>query len=157
MRRWGGLLYLWLLSQLFGFSVTSHVLSHDVVSNDQPVQDIQKRSPILGIWYGPRRSRNQMPTTTTPAPKAIDPEKLKAELRELNLTIRKLQWWEMTLIRKFGERFHDDQSGLTDNPVWQKVRKFFPFNLKIKKKFFVGDAITKRDWNPNESLRGKSQ
>ena len=113
--RWGGLC-VFLLFQLFGLSVTNPLIRD--VTNDQPIKDTNKRSPILAIWHELRRTQNPPPTTTTPAPKAIDPVKLKKDLKELNLTIRKLRLvWEMSLIW----RFKANKNGLSENRVWKKV------------------------------------
>ena len=38
------------------------------------------------------------------------------------MTIRKLQMWEATLIRKYADRFKANKESLTENPIWQKVR-----------------------------------
>ena len=109
--RWGGLC-IFLLFQSFGLSVTSPLI-RDVIANDQPIKDTRKRSPILAIWPELRRTQ-----TPSPTPKSPDPVKLKAELRELNLTIRRLQLvWEMNLIW----RFKTNKNGWSENRARKKV------------------------------------
>ena len=50
-------------------------------------------------------------------------DKNEVEIIDLNMTIRKLQMWDATLIRKYADRFKANKESLTENPIWQKVRK----------------------------------
>ena len=49
------------------------------------------------------------------------------------MTIRKLQMWEATLIRKYADRFKANKESLTENPIWQKVRSQKIKNRRIFK------------------------
>ena len=49
-------------------------------------------------------------------------DKNELEIIDLNMTIRKLQMWDATLIRKYADRFKANKESLTENPIWQKVR-----------------------------------
>ena len=55
------------------------------------------------------------------------------DINDLNMTIRKLQMWEATLIRKYADRFKANKESLTENPIWQKVRSQKIKNRRIFK------------------------
>ena len=55
------------------------------------------------------------------------------DINDLNMTIRKLQMWEATLIRKYADRFKANKESLTEHPIWQKVRSQKIKNRRILK------------------------
>ena len=157
---WGSLWVLALL-QVIGFSLAfrdeqflmdqNYPMVNEELTSRGLLLNRNKRTPVLGIWYKPRRSRTKLENTRSTKPytatstmeEKVEPkgniqfwilymtpfkifvplDKNEVEIIDLNMTIRKLQMWDATLIRKYADRFKANKESLTENPIWQKVRK----------------------------------
>lgn len=191
---WGSLWVLALL-QVIGFSLAfrdeqflmdqNHPMINEELTSRGLLLNRNKRTPVLGIWYKPRRSRTKLENTRSTKPytatstmeEKVEPkgniqfwilymtpskifvplDKNELEIIDLNMTIRKLQMWDATLIRKYADRFKANKESLTENPIWQKVRKKEKNHLKPNPIQFSADEITKIDSQINESVQGKNK
>ena len=158
---WGSL---WVLAslQVIGFSLAfrdeqflmdqNYPMVNEELTSRGLLLNRNKRTPVLGIWYKPRRSRTKLENTRSTKPytatstmeEKVEPkgniqfwilnmtlneswlfltDKNELEIIDLNMTIRKLQMWDATLIRKYADRFKANKESLTENPIWQKVRR----------------------------------
>eukprot|EP00093_Oithona_nana_P009689 09689.XXX_98332_99106_1 [CDS] Oithona nana genome sequencing. len=148
---WGGLCILATL-QVIGFSLASPtfyrddplLLDHPMVNEELTTRGLllnrNKRTPVLGIWYKPRQSRTTLdftsskPTAAATMEEEADPiDKTELDINDLNMTIRKLQMWEATLIRKYADRFKANKESLTENPIWQKLMRLRKLTRKLMK------------------------
>ena len=97
---------------------------------------VQKKSPLLGIWYKPLSPRPSRQSSTENKPNFMNRIGLmdqdNVSLKELNQTIRKLQIWEMALRKKFSDTFNADPKLLLDNPVWVKVSIAYKYHINRK-------------------------
>ena len=100
---------LWFYISLIGFATTT-----PLIFDQEPIKLSQesqgqawgriKRAPILRIWYAPPRHWSELGNSQDLMDSTKAKELKIKELQKLGLTIRKLQIWEILLMRK-----HSDQ------------------------------------------------
>lgn len=104
------ILWFFISLQMIGFAAAS-----PLVLDEEPIKLSQgqawgriKRAPILRIWYAPPQHWTELGKNNKESQDSLDSTKVKElklkELKKLGLTIRKLQIWEILLMRR-----HSDQ------------------------------------------------